>query len=72
MIKCFCRFASKSIMFQQALQFKDIIILYYNKQNSIIISERMPPLLTWHISKIVLNYLSPIVSACVLNQSNSH
>jgi hypothetical protein len=24
----------------------DIIILYYNKQNTIIISERMPPLLT--------------------------
>jgi hypothetical protein len=32
MIKCFCRFASKNIMFQQALQFKDIIIFYYKKK----------------------------------------
>ncbi len=28
----------------------------------------MPPPLTWHISQIIINYLSPIVTACVLNQ----
>jgi hypothetical protein len=68
----FSKFGSKSIMFQQALQFKDIIIFYYNKKNTTIISERMPPFLTWHISKIVVNSLSPIVSVCVLNQYNNH
>ncbi len=72
MIKFFCRFVSKNIMFKQALQFKDIIIFYYQKKKSIIISERMPPLFTWHISKIVVNSLFPSVRACVLNQSNSH
>jgi len=36
-------------MFQEALQFKDAIILCYNKQNTIKISGRVPPLRTWHI-----------------------
>ncbi len=32
----------------------------------------MPPPLTWHISQIVVDYLFPIISACVLNQSHGH
>jgi len=60
-------------MFQEALQLKDAInILSYNKQNTIKISGRVPLLFTWHIFQIIINYLSLIVSACVLNQSNSH
>jgi hypothetical protein len=32
----------------------------------------VPPLLTWHIYHIIVDCLSPIVNACVLNRSNSH
>ncbi len=59
-------------MFQEALQFKVVIILYYSRQNIVRISGRVPPLLTWHISKIIVDSLSPIVIVCVLNQSKSH
>jgi hypothetical protein len=57
-------------MFQKALQFKGVIVLCYNRQNIIGISGRVPPFFTWHIFQIVRNFLSFIVNACVLNQSN--
>jgi hypothetical protein len=60
-------------MFQKALQFKDAIILCYIKENIVKIIRRVPPLLTWHISHIIMKKISPIVSVCVLNQfSNNH
>jgi hypothetical protein len=31
----------------------------------------MPPLLTWHISQIIVNYILPIIT-CVLNQPHGH
>jgi hypothetical protein len=56
-------------MFQEALQLKDAInILSYNKQNS----GKVPSLFTWHISQRIVDYFYLVVSACVLNQSNSH
>jgi hypothetical protein len=54
-------------MFQEALQFKDAIILCYNKQNTIKISDSVSSFLTWHILKIIMDFFSPIVSTCVLN-----
>jgi hypothetical protein len=48
-------------MFREALYFKDAIILRYSRQSFIKISGRRPPLLTWHISKIIMNSLLPIV-----------
>jgi len=59
-------------MFQKALQFKDIIVLYYNRQNIIGISGKGWPFFTWHILKIVMDSLSLIVNAWILNQSNGH
>jgi hypothetical protein len=59
-------------MFQEALQFKDVIIFCYSRQNIVKISERVPPFFTWHISKTIVDSLSPVVIACVLNQSNNH
>jgi hypothetical protein len=60
-------------MFQEALQFKDAIILCYIKENIVKIIMRVPLLRTLHISQIIMNFLSPIVSVCVLNQfSNNH
>jgi len=59
-------------MFQEALQFKDVIIVCYNKHNIVRISGWVPILLTWDISHIIVDRLSPIVGACVLNQFSSH
>jgi hypothetical protein len=33
------------------------------------IIDRMPPLLTWHVSQTIMDSLSLIVSTCVFNQS---
>jgi hypothetical protein len=54
-------------MFQEALQFKGVIIFYYNKHNIVKISGEVPFFLTWHISQIIIDYLFPIASTCVLN-----
>jgi hypothetical protein len=59
-------------MFQEALQFEDVIILCYRRQNIVKISGRMPPFLTWHISKIIVESSSLVVIVYVLNQFNSH
>jgi len=57
-------------MFQQALQFKNVIILCYSMHN--VINGRVLPLLTWDILQIIVNSLLPIVSAYVLNQFYGH
>jgi hypothetical protein len=44
-------------MFQEALQFKDVISLCYNRYNIVRISGKVPPLLTWHIFKIIVDSL---------------
>ncbi len=44
----------------------------YNKQIVMRVIGQMPPLLTWHIFQIVVDCLSPIVFAYVLNQSHGH
>jgi hypothetical protein len=59
-------------MFQEALQFRSAIVLYYNKQNVVKVIGQVPPPLTWHISQIVMDYFSPIVSIFLKNQSHSH
>ncbi len=58
-------------MFQEALQFKDVIIFYYKGQNIVKISWKVWPLLTWHISQIIMDSLFHVVNACVLTQSNN-
>jgi hypothetical protein len=59
-------------MFQEALEFQSTIVLCYNKQIAIRVTSRMPAPLTWQISQTIVDCLSPIVSACVLNQSHGH
>jgi len=59
-------------MFQEALQFKDIIILCYSKQNIVKKNGGVPPFLNWYNYKIIADSLFFVVIACVLNQSNSH
>jgi hypothetical protein len=36
------------------------------------VTSHVPSPLTWHISQIIVDVLSSIVSACVLNQSHGH
>jgi hypothetical protein len=59
-------------MFQKSLQFRFVIMLYYSRQTIVKVTCQMPPPLTWHISQIVVDCLSPIVSTCVINQSHGH
>jgi hypothetical protein len=59
-------------MFQKAMHFQTVIVFYYNKQTTMKVIRQMPPLLTWQISQIIVDYLSPIVIACVLNRSHEH
>jgi hypothetical protein len=40
-------FASKITMFQETLQFRSTIMLYFNKHNVMKVTGRMPPPLTW-------------------------
>jgi hypothetical protein len=35
-------------------------------------SARVPPPLTWHSCCIIVDYLGPVVSTCILNQSRRH
>jgi hypothetical protein len=59
-------------MFQETSQFCYVIMFYYNKQTIVRVTCQVPPPLTWHISQIVVDCLSPIVSICVINQSCGH
>jgi hypothetical protein len=73
MCNSYCKFATKIIMFQEALHFKDVIsILCYNRQNIIKVNGKVPTLLALHIFQIIMIFFSLVVSACVLNQSNNN
>jgi hypothetical protein len=64
----FCRFASKIILFQEVLKFKDAIMFCYSKQSSMRMTTTVAPPLTWQICQIVVDCLSFIVIVCVINQ----
>jgi len=42
-------------MFQNALQFKVVIVLCYSQQTTMRITSCVPPLLTWHIFQIIVD-----------------
>ncbi len=44
----------------------------YSKQNSMRMTTKVPPPLTWHICQIVVDCFSLVVTTCVLNQSKGH
>ncbi len=67
-----CSFASKVILFQEALQYYEAIVHSYNKQIVARINVFVPPPPTWHVAQIVVDVLSLIVSACVLKQCDGH
>jgi hypothetical protein len=62
----FCRFTNIIILFQEALQFKATIVLYYNRQTTMRVTNCVPSPLTWH-TQIIVDVLSLVVSVYVLN-----
>jgi uncharacterized membrane protein len=67
------RFINKVILFQEPLQHHEAIVHYYNRQTNIVTtSVCVPPFLTWHVTQMIVDVLSPIVTTCVLNQSHEH
>lgn len=44
----------------------------YNKQTIVKVTKQMRRLLTWKISQIIVDFLFPIVIACVLNRFHGH
>ncbi len=59
-------------MFSRNLAIQGCNYYFYSRQHTIKISGKIPRLLTWHIFKINVDSLSPIMIACVLNQFKSH
>jgi hypothetical protein len=71
-VSLFCKFASKVIMFQDALLFQNVIVLCYSRQIAMKVVNQVPPPFTWHICQIIVDCLSLIVTICVLNQFHGH
>ncbi len=66
------KFASKVIMFQETLKFKNAIILCYNKQKSIVLQQKVLKAQVWTIAEVIASTLNHVVCACVMNQSRGH
>jgi hypothetical protein len=59
-------------MFKETLEFKNVIILCYGKQKSILLQQRILKAQMWVIVEAITYMLNPIVSTCVMNQSRGH
>jgi hypothetical protein len=60
------------MLFLKILQYCEAIDSYYNRQTTIMISACVSHLFSWHVTQIVVNVFSHVVSACVLNQYYAH
>ncbi len=66
------KFASKVIMFDKTLEFKQIIITYYERKNIVVLQQKVPKAQVWAIAKVVTLTLNLMVIVCVMNQSHNH
>ncbi len=64
-------FISKVIMFKETLEFKNAIILCYDKQNSIALQQIIPKAQVWVIHEVITSTLNHIVLTYVMNQNQS-
>jgi hypothetical protein len=62
----FYKFTNK-VMFKRIVEFGEGIVLCYNKQNAMRMTNQVSPILTYHIFQIIVDYLSYVISTCVLN-----
>ncbi len=52
--------------------FRKAIVLCYSSQTIVHVSSQVPPIITWHICQTIVDCLSLVIIACVLNQSKDH
>ncbi len=65
------KFASRVLLFQDALIYQNAIELCYSRQTMVLYSHISSPR-TWAIFEVMVNVLSLIVTSYVLNQSCRH
>jgi hypothetical protein len=66
------RFASKVIMFEKTLEFKQTIITCYKRQKTIALQQKVVKAQTWVVTKVITSTLNHVVTTCVMNQSHGH
>jgi hypothetical protein len=62
----------QSNLVSRGLIFRKAIVLCYSSQNIVRVSNQVPPIITWHICQTMVDCLSLVIIACVLNQSKDH
>ncbi len=60
------------ILFEEALEYCEAIVCCYSKWTIVRIYVHVPTPFTWHVAQMVVDLISLVVSACVLNQSHGH
>ncbi len=59
-------------MFNETLEFKNAIILCYDRQKFIALQQRTRKAQVWAIAEAIASTLNPVAYACVMNQSRGH
>jgi len=54
-------------MFEECLEFKKTILLFYGKQKMVTLQQKDPKAPIETITKIINSYLNLVVNACVMN-----
>jgi hypothetical protein len=62
-------FASKVIMFDKLLKFKEAIFLCYGRKMTVTLQQKVPNIEVWGIAKAFTSVLNRVVTTCVVNQS---
>jgi hypothetical protein len=63
------KFASKVIMFEKTLEFKQAIITCYKGQKTIVLQQKVVKAQVWVVAKVITSTLNHVVTTCVINQS---
>jgi hypothetical protein len=66
------KFASKVIMCEETLEFKQAIITCYGKQNTVTLQQKVLKAQMWAIVEVTTPCLNLVVPTCVKNQSHGH
>jgi len=54
-------------MFEEALEFKQVIITWYGRQKIVTLQQKVPKAQVWPIAEVVTSCMNPVVMACVMN-----
>ncbi len=63
------KFANKVIMFQESLEYQNVINLYYRRQETHELQACVPNVQTWAICKIICETMFHVVKHCIVNQT---